>query len=219
MRVKGESMNTNWSGRRALGVAFAATALAFVAGMIALFLAWGVLRWLGDTSDVWAMVEAVATALSTATVLGVGVFAYLELAEQSKGRYITVADRLFDELNEPENVRARRWVFQHLPPDPAVGLAQMSEEEQDRVKRVLNSLDRVAFLTQAGWIPDDLILPWMNAMVVKVWVKLQPYVDYEAARRNEPDYYRQVRRLAERCAAWRQAHLPDAQTTWVDHAL
>jgi hypothetical protein len=212
-------MNTNWSGRRALGVALAITAIAFAAGMAALFLAWGFLRLLGDTSDVWAMIEAVATALAAATVFGAGVFAYLELAEQSKGRYITVADRLFDELNEPENVRARRWVFQHLPPDPAVGLAQMSEDELDRVKRVLNSLDRVAFLTQAGWIPDDLILPWMNAMVVKAWVKLQPYVDYEAARRNEPDYYRQVRRLAERCVAWRQAHLPDAQTTWVDHAL
>lgn len=202
-----------------MGVALAVTVAAFAAGLAALFLAWGFLRLLGDTSDVWAMIEAVATALAAATVFGAGVFAYLELSEQSKGRYITVADRLFDELNEPENVRARRWVFQHLPADPAVGLAQMSEEDLDRVKRVLNSLDRVAFLTQAGWIPDELILPWMNAMVVKVWVKLRPYVDYEAARRNEPDYYRQVRRLAERCAAWRQAHLPDAQTTWVDHAL
>jgi len=212
-------MNTNWSGRRTLGVALAVTAAAFAAGLVALFLAWGFLRLLGDTSDVWAMIEAVATALATAAVFGAGVFAYLELSEQSKGRYITVADRLFDELNEPENVRARRWVFQHLPADPAVGLAQMSEEELDRVKRVLNSLDRVAFLTQAGWIPDDLILPWMNAMVVKAWIKLQPYVDYEAARRSEPDYYRQVRRLAERCVAWRKTHLPDAQTTWVDHAL
>lgn len=212
-------MNTNWSGRRTLAVALAVTAVAFAAGLGALFLAWGFLRLLGDTSDVWAMIEAVATALATAAVFGAGVFAYLELSEQSKGRYITVADRLFDELNEPENVRARRWVFQHLPADPAVGLAQMTEDEHDRLKLVLNSLDRVAFLTQAGWIPDDLILPWMNAMVVKVWVKLQPYVDYEAARRNEPDYYHQVRRLAARCEAWRKTHLPDTTITWVDHAL
>jgi hypothetical protein len=56
-------------------------------------------------------------------------------------------------------------------------------------------------------------------MVVKVWVKLQPYVDYEAARRNEPDYYHQVRRLAARCEAWRKTHLPDTTITWVDHAL
>lgn len=212
-------MNTNWSGRRTLGVALAITVIAFAAGMAALFLAWGFLRLLGDTSDVWAMIEAVATALAAATVFGAGVFAYLELAEQSKGRYITVADRLFDELNEPENVCARRWVFQHLPPDPAVGLAQMSEEELDRVKRVLNSLDRVAFLTQAGWIPDDLILPWMNAMVVKAWVRLKPYVMYERERRREPDYYHQVDDLAARCETWRRAHLPDAEITWVDHAL
>ncbi len=212
-------MNTNWSGRRTLGVALAVTAIAFAAGMVALFLAWGFLRLLGDTSDVWAMVEAIATALAAAAVFGAGVFAYLELAEQSKGRYIAVADRLFDELNEPENVRARRWVFQHLAADPATGLAQMSEEDHDRVKRVLNSLDRVAFLTQAGWIPEEMIMPWMSLMVVKVWARLKPYVEYESERRGEPDYYHQVRRLAERCQAWRKTHLPEARVTWVDHAL
>lgn len=212
-------MNPNWSGRRTLGVALAVTAVAFAAGMVALFVAWGFLRLLGDTSDVWAMVEAIATALTAATVFGAGVFAYLELAEQSQGRYIAVADRLFDELNAPENVSARRWVFQHLPADPATGLAQMSEAEHDRVKRVLNSLDRVAFLTQAGWIPDEMILPWMNLMVVKVWTRLKPYVEYERARRREPDFYQQVSRLAVRCEAWREAHQPDAEIKWVDHAL
>ncbi len=212
-------MNTNWSGRRAVGVAISVTIFAFVAGMIGLFVLWGGLHLLGGGSDFWAMTESVATAVAAATVVGASVFAYLELAEQSMSRYIAVADRLFDELNEPQNVRARRWIYLHLPADPSLGLAQMSEEDQDKVKRVLNSMDRVAFLTQAGWIPEGLIMPWMSAMIVKAWAKLRPYVDYESRRRNEPDYYRQVRRLAERCERWRQEHEPNSPITWVDHAL
>jgi len=81
------------------------------------------------------------------------------------------------------------------------------------------SLDRAAFLTQAGWIPDELIMPWMNPMIVKIWDRLKPYVEYERQRRHEPDYYRQVSALAERRGAWRAAHVPNAEITWMEHAL
>jgi len=77
----------------------------------------------------------------------------------------------------------------------------------------------VAFLTQAGWIPEEMIMPWMNPMIVKAWARLEPYVDYESQRRNEPDYYEHARVLAERCQAWRAKHLPEAEITWVDGAL
>ena len=212
-------MNTNWSGRKTLVAALALSALAFAAGMGVLFFGWLILRAFGASPDFWAMTEAVATAAAAATVFGAGVFAFLELAETSKSRYIAVADRLFEELNAAENIAARRWIFLHLPPDPATGLAELTDEQRDQVKRVLNSLDRVAFLTQAGWIPDDLIMPWMNPMIVKVWDKLKAYIEYERQRRHEPDYYRQVSALAERCIAWRAAHVPNAEITWVDHAL
>jgi hypothetical protein len=80
-------------------------------------------------------------------------------------------------------------------------------------------MDRVAFLTQAGWIPEDMVMPWMNPMIVKAWTRLEPYVDYERQRRHEPDYYHHARALAERCCAWRVTNLPDAQITWIEDAL
>ena len=132
---------------------------------------------------------------------------------------MAVADRLFQELNSKESVQARRWIFLHLPDDPETGLKNLTDEGRDAIKHVLNSLDRVAFLTQAGWIPDDMVMPWMNPMIVKTWAKVGPYVEFESRRRNEPDYYVQVRRLAEQCIAWRKSHLPDAQITWIDEAL
>ena len=51
-----------------------------------------------------------------------------------------------------------------------------------------------------------MVMPWMSPMILKVWIKLKPCVDYEIDRRHEPDYYSQVRALAERCLSWREAH-------------
>jgi hypothetical protein len=56
-------------------------------------------------------------------------------------------------------------------------------------------------------------------MILKSWVKLQPWVDLEVKRRHEPDYYRQVRALAERCLAWRRTRGMSTEVTWVEKAL
>lgn len=212
-------MKANWSGRLSLVVVVAITAAGFLVWLTGLLFVWLLLRAVGVSTDFWAMTEALSTAMAVALVVGGGFFAYRELAEVASSRHIEVADRLFEELNSPENIEARRWVFQNLPDDPKVSIPSLSPEGQAAVKRVLNSLDRVAFLTQAGWIPDETIMPWMNPMIAKAWAKLEPYVDYESQRRNEPDYYEYARELAERCRAWRAKHLPDAQITWIDDAL
>ncbi|MBN1248124.1 MAG: hypothetical protein JXC32_10735 [Anaerolineae bacterium] len=195
------------------------TAIGFVGWIGLQALLWGFLRVFGISTDLWAMVEALSTAVTVAALISGGYVAYRELDELSNSRYIDVSNKLFEELNSQANIEARRWVIQHLPNDPAEGLPALSSEGRHYVKRVLNSLDHIAFLTQSGWIPDELIMPWMNPMVVKVWAKLGPYVDYESNRRHEPDFYEHARKLAERCVAWRSRHVPDGEITWVDHAL
>jgi hypothetical protein len=186
---------------------------------VLLFLLWGILTLAGLSVDLRTLSEGLSTAVTAAAVLSAGYAAYRELSELSTARHIDVADELFKELNAPESVEARRWIFRNLPDDPEEGLRTLSAEGQATIKRVLNSLDRVAFLTQAGWIPERMIMPWMNPMVVKVWAKLGPYVEYEGRRRHEPDYYEQARELAERCVAWRRERLPGAEVTWVEDAL
>jgi hypothetical protein len=212
-------MTQNWSGRRTIAAILGITAIGFILGIVALCYLWMFLRVLGFAPSFWAMTEALATAVAAAAVLGGAVLAYRELSEAGISRHMAVADRLFGELNSSESIRARRWIFLHLPDDPETGLKNLTDEGRDAIKHVLNSLDRVAFLTQAGWIPDDMVMPWMNPMIVKTWAKVGPYVEFESRRRNEPGYFIQVRRLAEQCTAWRKSHLPDAQITWIDGAL
>jgi len=207
------------SNRSVLWVIASVTVAGFVVWVGGLFLVWLVLAALKVETGFWPMLEALSTAVTAAAVLGGGIVAYRELDELSNVRHLDVADRLFQELNSPENVEARRWVYLNLPDDPEQGLVMLKPNGRESVKRVLNSLDRVAFLTQARWIPEETILPWMSLMVVKSWEKLGPYVEYERARRGEPDYYQAVSGLARRCQEWRAAQFSGSEVNWVEHAL
>jgi len=212
-------MDKNRSHRGPLWIIFILTGFGFFGWVGFLVLIWLILKLVGLNSDFWAMMEALSTAVAAAAVLSAGFIAYRELKAQDISRYIDVADRLYDELNSHTNIQARRWVFKELPPDPKKGIPQLTDDGRKAIKQVLNSLDRVAFLTREGWIPDGLVMPWMNPMIVKAWIKLEPYVNYEASRRNEPDYYQAARELAKRCMQWRKENVPNGKITWIDDAL
>jgi hypothetical protein len=212
-------MNSKWSGLITLGIFLALTVTGFVAGLTLIWIFWLTLQAAGIETDFWAMTQALAAAAAGAAVLGAGFIAYRELAEISSSRHMDVADRLFEDLNSPENIAARRWVYQNLPADPVEGAKSLTPEGQAAIKTVLNSLDHVAFLTQSGWIPEEIIMPWMHPMVAKSWEKLAPYILYERKRRNEPYYYIHVSKLAGRCQRWRLKNLEDVNIRWLNDAL
>ena len=202
-------------------VSIAVSSVAFLVWLLIVDRVPGILVDLGVSADYWDRLEALSTALATATVIGAVVIVYMDRSEAAKTRYIEVADKLFQELNSPTNVAARRWIFENLTEPPETFVKIMSDEDQNKIKQVLNSLDRVSFLTQAGWIPDDVIMPWMHPMIYKSWLKLEPYVQYERGRRNEPYYYRYAEQVSQRCIEWRERNLrpEDRQVQWIDDAL
>ena len=212
-------MNNNWSERSTIILFVLITVFGFLIWVSGLCLFWFIVQNLGFSTNLWAMIEALSTAVAAAAVLSAGYIAYRELSEIANSRFMEVADRLFTELNLPENIEARRWIFLNLPDDPQQGLDTLTSEGQTAIKRVLNSLDRVAFLTQNNWITDDVIMPWMHPMIAKSWEKLEPYVLYERVRRNEPYYYEHAGILAKRCRRWRENHLSDFNIRWIDDAL
>ncbi len=200
--------------------------LTIVALTLSALIGWGILLviiWLligrHVNPEFWAMVEALSTAVAAAAVVSAGYIAYRELSEGANSRYIEVSSRLFDELNSTANIESRRWVYLHLDGNLDHGLELIDDEGQAHMKQVLNSLDKVSFLTQSTWIPDEIIMPWMHPMITKSWAKLAPYVMYERQRRKEPYYYRHAEQLAERCATWRLTHVPQTTIEWVDDAL
>lgn len=197
--------------------------IVFLAGfsllLLLFFLIWMLLGREAVPAGYLAAVGAFSGVTSTVAILVGGFMAFRQLSEVANSRHLAVSDKLFEELNSDENIAARRWVFQDLPDDPSQGIVSLTPEGQAAVKRVLNSLDRVAFLTQAGWVPENLVMPWMHPMIAKSWEKLGPYIRYEQARRHEPYYYEKVCSLAERCHQWRIEHLEDVKINWVKDAL
>lgn len=188
----------------------------WVFGLIGL---WFFLQVLGFKTDLWAMIEALSTAVAAAAVLSAGFIAYRELTEAADSRHVEIADRLFTQLNSEESIEARRRIYQNLSITPEQGVKDLTPEDRNAIKHVLNTLDRVAFLTQKGWIPDEIVMPWMHPMIAKSWEKLEPFVEYERERRNEPYYYEHAGKLAERCREWRKKNLLIQDTEWVEDAL
>jgi hypothetical protein len=207
------------SGWRTIATVIAIAAIGFLVWIVVLLAVWAALNTLGVPTDFWPLAQTLSSTLTMVAILGGSILAVHQLSEAASNRHLAVADRLFEELNSPENIEARRWVFRNLPVDPEEGTRTLTPEGRAAIKSVLNSLDHVAFLTQAGWIPDEMIMPWMNPMIVKAWIKLGPYVEYESRKRSEPDYYLHARELAERCHEWRKHNLPETEITWVTDAL
>ncbi len=204
-------MHNNLKRYKTLGIALILTLTTFFLCNAGLFLLWLLLQAVNISSNLWAMIEALMTAAGAAAVVGAAYIAHKELNELTSSRHLDVADKLFHELNSPENIAARRWVYQTLPDDVAAGRALLGESPAGLAafKQVLNSLDRVAFLTQRDWIPEEMVMAWMNPMIVKAWVKVEPYIHEESRQRQEADYYVEVRFLAEHCILWRAGQQVD----------
>ena len=211
--------NTQRSVWRSLIAMMVLATIGLLLWMGILLVLWAAMNQAGIPTDFWPMAQTLTFSLTMVSIIAGSILAVHQLGEAASNRHMAVADRLFEELNSPENIEARRWIFHNLPPDPVEGTRTLSSEGQAAVKRVLNSLDHIAFLTQAGWIPEEMIMPWINPMVVKAWVKLQGYVEYESRKRSEPDYYQHVRQLAEDCREWRKQNMPSAEIIWVNDAL
>lgn len=220
----------SWARENTVLAMTVSTLTGFLVWMLLLLLLEAILDYRQIDVDFWAMVGALSGAVTAAALIGGGFIAYRQLIDTASARNIDVADRLFGELNSEENIAARRWIFQNLTLFGEEELEEMAqridqgqiveigeeklaalmqkiktEEGQEAVKRTLNSLDRVAFLTQSslGWIPEEIIMPWMNPMIVKTWLRLKPYVERERIRRNEFDYYDDAGKLGDRSVVWR----------------
>jgi Domain of unknown function (DUF4760) len=210
---------TQRSGRRSSVRLVAIATLGFLLWIGVLLALWGTLNAVGVPTEFWPMAQTLTSTVTMVSILAGSILAVQQLSEAASNRHLAVADRLFEELNSPENIEARRWIFHNLSADPEEGTRTLTSEGHAAIKLVLNSLDHIAFLTQAGWIPEDMIMPWMNPMVVKAWAKLAPYVEYESRKRREPDYYQHARELAERCGEWRKHNVRNTEITWIKDAL
>ncbi|NDJ52767.1 MAG: hypothetical protein GYB68_06745 [Chloroflexi bacterium] len=176
--------------------------------------------------DVWSILEGASSAAAFAIAVGGGLMILSQLSEDLENRQFAAFKDTFEKLMSEEEIEARRWIYQNIKystdptdtifylsenadqPRPVPDSAEMaaimqhisqSEKGQQHVKRVLNSLDYLAFLVEQNWIIGDEVIDWVTPVVVKSWDRLEHVVHYEMQRRGDDQYYRLVGVLAETC--------------------
>ena len=134
---------------------------------------------------------------------------------------------VFETVNNPDQVAARRWIIENLrtpmeTDNLDVLLKEMRRALYDKpdgwsgirppgieyLKQVLNAFDFIGFVFLDYWFMETKLVEWMSPLVAKVWERIYYYVEDEASRRNEPDYYRHAREFGDYCVKWRRSQYP-----------
>ncbi len=193
------------------------------------------------SGDPGMALEGVISLVTLALILGGGVFALTEYLEGEEDRKESERQKslirsqdVVERMNTEDEIIARRWVIRNIPvaeesespgdhalrvravvfpegePKPTVG--------QGYIKHVLNTFDYLGIVEQNYGQFEDHIMRWISPMITKVWERIGDYIEDEATRRNEPDYYLWARQLGWACIEWRKGqNYPEAN--FVEDAL
>lgn len=125
---------TRRSGWRSVVTVIALAVIGFLLWIGILLALWAVLRAAGVATDFWPMAQTLTSTVTMVSILAGSILAVRQLSEAASNRHLAVADRLFEELNSPENIEARRWIFHNLPADPEEGSRTLTPEGQAAIK-------------------------------------------------------------------------------------
>ncbi|MGF1505581.1 MAG: hypothetical protein ACFB51_10730 [Anaerolineae bacterium] len=194
-------------------------------------------------TEFWDLLEGFVSVLTASLVIGGGLFALAEYIEAEDARRKADAqnsfaqfERIFEQLMRPDDIAARRWILQHIrehdpevetqaewiaatravifPPDGS------PSEGRRHIKQMLNTFDYLGFVAFNYWQSAELerLTEWMSPSIAKVWRRIGPYIEWEAERRREPDFYLSAREWGQHCIAWRRkADFPEP--VFVEDAL
>jgi hypothetical protein len=181
----------------------------------------------------WSLLEGITGLATLCLVIGGLVFAFVEYrrseiqaSRESAQSSYNIYKEMYDKLTSQEATAARRWVILNLPTleqmegDRDAWLARTKEllnqrpegwtdvrpPGKEHLKRVLNTFDFIGFVANHYWTIENELVEWMNPLIAKVWERIYLYVEDEAKRRNEPDFYVAARELGYQCIEWRKQH-------------
>jgi hypothetical protein len=181
----------------------------------------------------WNLLGAFTSLTTMSFIVGGLIFAFIEniqIAIQRKRESAEAAFNIykdiFDRLMNPGAQAARRWIILNLDPindfpgdetqwlecttkklnDIPPGWKGDRPPGREYLKEVLNTFDFIGFVEKHYWSMDTELVSWMSPSIAKVWERIGFFVEDEARRRNEPDYYESARNFGRNCLDWRRDH-------------
>lgn len=198
------------------GVLLTVVALTIVIGFVWMLLSQAIVNVLSLSAMEWANLTALTSAATLAVALGAGVIVLIELAGAADSRNLEIYRDIYEKFMSDDQISARRFIYQGLPEpledQDAIRAVLENEKAREQVKKVLNMIDYFGFLVEQDWVTSDEVVGWLSPVVVKVWAKIGPVVEYERLQRpEEPDYYEAATNLVAKCRTWRQSNYPKAK--------
>lgn len=225
---------TTWKALRVGFLSCAVAALTFACGGLAFFVLTFFVRSAAERGVVtWGGMDSLISLATFSLLVGGLTFAFIDYVQNEVQRKLESAQACFniykevyDRLMDPKDLEARRWIIDNVPTLKEIGndkekwLKCVSEQidhvpkgwQGDRapgkeyLKKVLNTFDFIGFVAEHYWSMENELVEWMSPSIVKVWERIEGYVEDEADRRDEKDYYEPARKFGKRCVEWRQSH-------------
>jgi hypothetical protein len=166
----------------------------------------------GLASSEWGWLEGVTSVLTFAFAAGAGLLLLIEYSDADETRNLEIYRDIYDRLMTPQQIEARRKLYQDLPDDPgeAMHVVRTNPEYMGYYKQVLSLIDYFGFVVQQEWVTADEVIGWISPIVVKVWDRIGELVEMERdARKGESDYHIAAFELAKACQDWRDEHIDD----------
>jgi hypothetical protein len=215
------ALQLRWLKRLPVGVIFIIVILvALGITTAAIAVAPDLLNLISLSNTQWSQLVSIITVATFAFALGAGVSILLEISEANDSRNLGIYQDIYEKLMSSAEIEARRYIYEHLPDFQGLGAAQRDAEckkftdtaddlSRRNLKQTLNLFDYFGFLVEQEWVTADAVIGWLSPVVVKVWAKIGPLVEYERRLRpEEPDYYQSAVNLAQKCTGWRNQHYP-----------
>jgi hypothetical protein len=197
----------------------------------------------GTASISWGTPGDITNLITLSLIIGGGVFVFFEYIndevherrEHAEASF-NIYKELFERLTSEEDTEARRWIIQNIQPcDNPQNMDAWLRQTRDKLsyrpdnwtqeiapgqmylKHVLNTFDFVGFVAGNYWSMEEELVQWMSPPVTKVWERIGPFVQDEANKRDEPDYYSSAREFGEYCVNWRRGRYNPAKI--IDNAI
>jgi hypothetical protein len=177
-----------------------------------------VLEHLDLDNDQWNKASTMTTIATFAFAIGASLMVVVEFRQSTDSRNLEIYQDIYEKFMSSEQIESRRYIYTNIDTLKKENKAEIQaviadKKAQKHIKNVLNSIDYFGFLVERDWVTDDEIVNWLSPVVVKIWVKIGPIVEYECLEREdeEPDYYRSALFLAQKCIAFRTKNYPGAQ--------
>lgn len=156
-------------------------------------------NWLSSlTPEVWT---AIFAGIGTSVIVIGTIIALMNLRVISKNQHLASVREFTKDLTE--TAEDQKFVLQEFnfslkDPNP------LPSEIERKVQNVVDALNRIGLLMENGLLSSKLVFSICHTMIIRLWYKLEPYVQYHEVRIGGR-YGRRLARLATRAKRYHDA--------------